>query len=152
VNDPIGSSRQGTGNPMISHLVGEIETEQHGADPRPELGDLAITLEEDADIDCVLVNRPKATQMLDDGAVDLGDPRRMTRQEIVNSDARHADMRLVGRRELPITVRAYPTGHAADCAALTVAPDASDRDGSCFKSPGQGAQEKRRSQVRASLH
>ncbi len=96
VNDPIGSSRQGTGNPMISHLVGEIETEQHGADPRPELRDLAITLEKDADIDRVLVNRSKAAQVLDDSAVDLADPRRMARQEIVDRDARHADMRLVG--------------------------------------------------------
>jgi hypothetical protein len=76
--------------------VREIETEQHGADPRPELRDLAITLEEDADIDRVLVNRPKAAQVLDDSAVDLADPRRMTCQEIVDRYARNTKVRLVG--------------------------------------------------------
>jgi hypothetical protein len=33
-------------------------------------------------------------------------------------------MRLVGRRELPLTVRADPPRHTADCAAALSAPDA----------------------------
>jgi hypothetical protein len=60
-------------------------------------------------------------------------------------------MRLVGRRELPLAVRTHPTRHAADCAALTVASDALD-GGELFQKSGQGAQENRRPQARASLH
>jgi hypothetical protein len=81
---------------VISHLVGEIETEQHGADPRPEFRDLAVALEEDPDTDGILVDRPKATQTLADSAVDLADPWRMTRQEIVDGYARNTKVRLVG--------------------------------------------------------
>ena len=83
------------------------------------------------------MNRPEAAQMLYHRTVDLADPARVSIQKIIDRDARHAEMRLAGRRELTITVRADPTGHAADCAAERFGPNASDRDGSCFKSPGK---------------
>ena len=47
-------------------LVREIEAELHRPDARPELGDLAIALEEDPDVDRILVDRPETAQMFDD--------------------------------------------------------------------------------------
>ena len=101
----------------IAQFVWEIEAQQHRPHPRPELGELAVALEEDPDVDGILVDRPESAQMLDDGGVDLTHPARMPSQQIIDRDARNADVRLVGGREFPFTVRAYPTRHAADCAA-----------------------------------
>jgi hypothetical protein len=60
---------------------------------------------------------PEAVQMVDDGAVDLAHPLRMAGQQLSDRNARDAYVRLVRRGEFPLTDRAHPTRHAADCAA-----------------------------------
>ncbi len=117
------SSWHRASDPRIAQFVREIDTEQYRPYARPEFGDLAVTLEEDPDIDRILVDRPEAAQVLDDKAIDLFDPARMSSQQVVDCDTRYADMRLVGRREFAFTVRAHPTRHAADCAAAAAAAD-----------------------------
>ena len=108
-------SWQRPSDPSIAHFVREIDAEQYRPYARPEFGDLAVTLEEDPDVDRILVDRPETAQVLDDKAIDLFDPARMSSQQVVDCDTRYADMRLVGRREFAFTVRAHPTRHVADC-------------------------------------
>jgi hypothetical protein len=117
VDDSTLSSWQRASDPSIAQCVREIETEQHRPRARPEFGDLAVTLEEDPDVDRILVDWPETAQVLDDKAIDLFDPVRMSSEQIIDCDARRADMGLVGRREFAFTVRAHPTRHAADCSA-----------------------------------
>ena len=111
------SSWHRASDPRIAQFVREIDTEQYRPYARPEFGDLAVTLEEDPDVDRILVDRPETAQVLDDKAIDLFDPVRMSSQQVIDRDARRADMRLVGRREFAFTVRAHPTRHVADCSA-----------------------------------
>ena len=118
MDDSTLSSWQRASDPGIAQLVREIEAEQHRPHARPEFGDLAVTLEEDPDVDRILVDWPKTAQVLDERAIDLFDPVRMSSEQISDCDARHADMRLVGRREFSFTVRAHPTRHAADCSPV----------------------------------
>jgi len=61
--------------------------------------------------------------MLNDSVVDLTHPTGVSAQQLAHRDARDTDMRLIGRGELAVTVRADPTCHAADCAAATSAND-----------------------------
>jgi hypothetical protein len=112
------SSWQRASDPSVAQFVREIEAEQYRPYARPEFGDLAVTLEEDPYVDRILVDRPETAQVLDDKPIDLFDPVRMSSQQVIDCDARHADMRLVGRREFAFTVRAHPTRHAADCSAV----------------------------------
>ena len=122
VNDPVGGSWQRTGDPHVVEFVREIEAQEHRPYAGPELRDFAIALEKDPYVDRVLVKWPETAQMLHDGDVDLAHPKWVASQEVVDGDARDADMRLISRREFPLAVWAYPTGHAADCAAtMTVA-------------------------------
>ena len=47
------------------------------------------------------MNRPEAAQMLHHRTVDLAYPARVSIQKIIDRDARHADMRLVGQTRTP---------------------------------------------------
>src|SRR5215211_271686 len=105
---------QGTGDACLAHFIGEIESKLYREDPWTELGELAIALEEDPNVDRILMDRPEAPQMFDDRGVDLTHPARVSTQQVVHGDSRNADVRLVDRGEFPFTVRAHPTCHAAD--------------------------------------
>jgi hypothetical protein len=76
------------------------------------LGDLAIALQEDADIDCVFVYRSHATQPFQRGRVDFADPRGMPRKQLLNSDPRDADVGLVDLAEFTFAAGTGPSGHS----------------------------------------
>ena len=78
---------------------------------------LRSLLSEDSDVDRILMYRPQRGQMLDDGVVDFTHPAGVPAQQLAHGDARDANVRLIGRGEFSLTVRAHPTRHAADCAA-----------------------------------
>src|SRR5215211_484342 len=59
VDDPIGSSRQRTGDPWSVEFVREIEAQLHRPYARSELSDLAVTLEKDPHVDRILVYWPE---------------------------------------------------------------------------------------------
>ena len=63
-------SWQRPSDPSIAQFVREMDAEQHRPYARPEFGDLAVTLEEDPDVDRILVDRPENAQVLDDEAID----------------------------------------------------------------------------------
>jgi hypothetical protein len=117
VDDPIRGHRQHACDASISQFVRKIETQQNRPYARPEFRDLPIALEEDAHVDGILMHRPEPPQMLDDRGVDLLHPTRVSSEESRDGNARNAEVRLVGGSEFPLTVRAHPTRHAADCAA-----------------------------------
>jgi hypothetical protein len=54
VDHAICGSRQCPGNASIIQFVWEVDTELYGAYPRPELGNLAVALEENPDIDGII--------------------------------------------------------------------------------------------------
>ena len=74
MDHPTLGNWQRTGDPRIGQFVRQIEAQQHGPDARPELGDLAVALQEDSNVDRILMDRPETAQMLDDSVVDLTDP------------------------------------------------------------------------------
>lgn len=98
----VGSVR----DPRIGDFVREVETQQHRSHSRPELGDLSIALEEDAHVDCILMDRTEIAEMIDHSHVDFTHPMRMTSEQVVDGDAGYADVCLVDRCEFAVTVRA----------------------------------------------
>ena len=109
VDNAMGTGRHPSRDPRI---LDPARVERALAAPSARavgLGDLAIALQKDADIDCIFVYRTQAARPFQHSRVDFSDPRRMPRKQLVNSDPRDADVGLVDLAEFTFAARTSPS-------------------------------------------